>query len=72
MTHSGTTFSDLNATVDNVTFASYAYNRSLFPKISPERWAKIYGPTEEMEKKYQQSLESYTIYDKVRDEAIND
>lgn len=40
--------------IDTLTYISYAHNRMLSPEISPERWEKVYGPTAEMEQRFQE------------------
>ncbi len=31
--------------IDELTYRNYAHNRRISPNVSPERWAKSYGPT---------------------------
>lgn len=31
--------------VDRLIYLSYSHNRKLAPEITPERWAKVFGPT---------------------------
>ncbi len=41
--------------VDYLTYCSYRHNRKLSPTITPEQWAKIFGPrTQAMEERFQQ------------------
>ena len=43
------------AIIDHLTYSSYAHNRDLSPDVSPERWAKLFGPSSAaMERRYQQ------------------
>jgi hypothetical protein len=40
--------------LDELTYRSYAANRSCAPAITPESWKKVYGPcVDEMEARYQ-------------------
>lgn len=40
--------------VDELTYRNYAHNRRISPGVTPERWAKAYGPTSvAMEARYQ-------------------
>lgn len=40
--------------VDELTYINYRHNRQISPHVSPERWAKVYGPTSKaMETRYQ-------------------
>lgn len=44
--------------LDELTYISYAHNRNLSPDVSPERWAKVYGPSARlMEVRYQAERE---------------
>ena len=41
--------------IDSLTYVNYRHNRRISPDISPERWAKIFGPgASAMEARYQQ------------------
>lgn len=40
--------------VDHLIYMSYRHNRKLSPEITPEMWARIFGPTEAMEAQFQQ------------------
>ena len=43
--------------VDDLTYINYAFNRDISPTITPEQWAKLYGPsTDKMEHRYQQEI----------------
>jgi hypothetical protein len=51
--------------VSDLTFLNYAYNRDRSPEITPERWAKVYGPnTETMEMRYQREKASGKTFTK--------
>ena len=39
--------------VDELTYASYRFNRRNSPDVSPERWARIYSNVEGMEERFQ-------------------
>jgi hypothetical protein len=40
--------------LDHLLYASYRHNRVIAPDVSPERWAKIYGPmAAQMEERFQ-------------------
>lgn len=44
--------------VDELTYRNYAHNRRISPGVTPERWAKAYGPTAAaMEARYQRELD---------------
>lgn len=43
--------------VDHLTYINYAHNRRRSPDISPKRWEAIYGPTTEMEERFQAESE---------------
>lgn len=43
--------------ISDLTYRNYSFNRERAPHITPERWAKVYGPgAERMEARYQADL----------------
>lgn len=44
------------ALLDELTYASYAHNRSTFPAKTPSQWAAIYPNVEALEARYQRAL----------------
>ncbi len=45
--------------VNHLIYCSYHHNRKISPHVTPERWAKVYGPnTMVMEAKFQKEKES--------------
>lgn len=44
--------------IDHLTYASYRHNRNISPGTTPEQWKVIFNNVDEMEKKYQQELNS--------------
>lgn len=48
--------SDLGEMLDDLTYRSYSYNRSLSPNIKPWQWARIFPDAAALEARYQQEL----------------
>jgi len=49
--------------VDELTYENYSANRERSPEITPERWARIYGPSAvQLEARYQAELAEDDLY----------
>ncbi len=44
---------EITSLIDNLTYSSYKVNRGYSPETTPEQWARIYGDTSAMEKRFQ-------------------
>ena len=45
--------------VEYLTYCNYKHNRGLSPDVTPEQWAKVYGPsTTQFEARYQREKAS--------------
>lgn len=44
------------ALLDELTYASYAYNRMNDPSVTPSQWGKIYPNVDALEARYQRAL----------------
>lgn len=42
--------------LDELTYASYAHNRSHSPDVTPSQWGKIYPNVDKLEERYQRAL----------------
>jgi len=50
------------ALIDNLTYAGYRHNRDLFPRIAPERWARVFKHAAVLEKRYQDEEEALASF----------
>jgi hypothetical protein len=55
--YTGTMIADLQATVENLVYASYKANRLRSPDVLPERWALIFPTIDELEERFQQEIQ---------------
>jgi hypothetical protein len=57
--HRGNTITDLMATVDKLTYASYRANRLRSPEVLPERWALLpcFALIDELEARFQKEIQ---------------
>jgi hypothetical protein len=49
---------DSTRLVDELTYASYKFNRERSPNIAPERWARIFPEAVALEKRFQRTASS--------------
>ncbi len=70
------TIRTLTELIDELTYRNYEHNRRISPHVTPERWAKSYGPTvAAMEERFQREQSEWRSLERSHLEAgtrVND